>query len=795
MAAVSDGLAQLSKIFVGQLPRRVADISAQLKSLLGDGWNLPQLEHVHRQVHGLTGSAGTFGLPRVSDAARPLELELKQLLGQNTAPVDPSNLHAALQHLQSVVENELSHQSSPSGLHGKKPLQHAMIYIVDDDIEQTEHLRQILLSDGYQVRIFNTLQEFRKVCEQQAWPNAVIMDVTFPDGVHAGALTMHELRETCPPNLPIVFVSVRDDLEARMLAYRAGASRYLVKPVHPAALLDLMARLTLRAPPDPYRVLLVDDDLLLGQAMSAILQQAGMRVRIEGSPSKAIAALHEYDPDVLLLDLYMPNCHGTDLAMVLREHEQFVALPIIFLSTETDLSKQNQALKLGGDDFLVKPVQAASLIQNVTMHARRKREIISANRHVQARELDNVRQQCRESALQELQARASFLANLSDPLRTPLNAILGYAQLIQMDEQLSGESGESVRDSAYEIGKSGQQLLGIINDLLDLSKIDATGLEVHIGPVWLDELLIASESSCQALAKARQISLQFAELPRKNIILNADGNRLKQVMQHLLVHTIRSAQPQSMILVSWQISSDNNLRLTIQSQGNNPGTEQWARLIRRNQELNEQLANEQLAESHIGLVVSHHLVALMEGKMGVEHGQASHPHLPLAADNPGYSHRFWLELPQLINADFLQPDQPPELPSTLPLANPDQKRSVLYIEDSITNLRLMRKVLMRRPHLLLEDAPNAELGIPLARNLQPDLILLDLNLPGMNGYDALLELRRVPGLQQTPIIAITANAMKGDAERVLGAGFTAYVIKPIDLGRLYALIDHILPLA
>lgn len=785
MASVNDGLAQLSKIFVGQLPRRVADISAQLKTLLAEVWDVAHLEHVHRQVHGLTGSAGTFGLPRVSDAARPLELELKHLLGQTSPPFDPAPLQAALQHLQSVVENELSHHPVAGGMMPRRTSQSAMIYVVDDDIDQSGYLRQILLSDGYQVRVFHSPAEFRQACEQQAWPNAVIMDVIFPEGINAGLNTIAELRAICPPNLPIVFVSVRDDLEARLLAYRAGASRYLVKPVYPALLLDLLARLTFRAPGEPYRVLLVDDDLLLGQAMSAILQQAGMRVRLESSPMKAIAALSEFDADVLLLDLYMPHCHGTDLAMVLREQEQYVALPIIFLSTETDLAKQNQALKLGGDDFLVKPVQATALIQSVTVHARRKREIISAGRILQLRELEKTREQCRDNALIEQYARAQFLSGLSEPLRTPLNTIIGYAQLVQMDEQLSGEAGESVRDSAQEIKKSGQHLLGLINDILDLAKIDSERMEIHAGPVWLDEILIAAESACQALASARQVRLQFADLPRKNIILKADGARLKMVLQTVLTAVLKTAPQQSAVLVSWKIADNQALRLMIRSEGNHPDPAQWARLIRRTPMEPGQTTSH--SESQIGLVVSHHLMELMGGQMGV--GACATELVPASSD----LHQFWLELPQLLDADFLQPAQMPDLPDPAPVLDGTQKRRVLYIEDSVANLRLMRKILLRRPHLLLEDAPNAELGLPMARKLLPDLILLDLNLPGMNGYEALLELRRIPGLLQTPIIAITANAMKGDAERVLGAGFTAYVIKPIDLGRLYTLIDHILP--
>lgn len=776
MTAVADGLAQLNKIFAAQLPKRLDAIVSQFATLSGSEWEVVQLDHLHRLVHGLSGSAGTFGMPRVSDAARALESALTRLLGSNTPPANWHALQGALQHLQSVAENEQPAASlaGPGGQIGAKA---PLVYVVEDDPDQAARLREILLSDNYQVRIFNSIEQFRTVCEQQTWPDCVIMDIIFPEGARAGVQTVAQLRANCPPNLPVVFASVRDDLEARLLAYRAGASRYLVKPVHPAVLLNLMARLTLRAPPEPYRVLLVDDDVLLAQALVAILQQAGMRVRVEPSPMKAISALNEFNPDVLLLDLYMPCYNGTDLAMVLREQEQYASLPIIFLSTETNLSEQNLALKLGGDDFLVKPVQPRALVQTVSTHARRRREILHASTHALQLEIERNRQQAREGALREQHLRAEFLNNLSDPLLSPLNAILGYSQLIQMEDDLSSQ-GESVRESVHEIGKAGQQLLGMINDILDLSKIEANRMEVQVGPVWLDELFVGCESALQAAARVRQIKLNFSDKERRNVVLQADGMRLKQVMQHLLLHALRTSAAQSCIRIDWQMRPDKRLRLSIQSQSSGPGAEQWLRLITRHQN-----GHPLPPESRIGLMLGHHLTELMGGQIGVD-------------QSPG-GHVFWIELPQMAMTELTPPahDRTPgsALENTPAGSASNEQRTVLYIEDSGTNVRLMRKILLKRPHLSFADAPSAELGLPLARQLLPDLILLDLNLPGMSGFSAIEQLRAIPGLAQTPIIAITANAMKGEAERVLNAGFTAYVPKPIDVTRLYALIDHILP--
>ncbi|MEN9867801.1 MAG: hypothetical protein RL748_3391 [Pseudomonadota bacterium] len=772
MTAVSDGLAHLSKLFVGQLPRRMADIAEHFHALLDQEWDLLRLDMLHRLVHGLTGSAGTFGLPQVSQAAQQLEQALARHLGQLQPPADCGALRATFQHLLGVVEQELGTPSSQIKPTFKRPLRSPMVYVVDDDAEQTEHLRHVLVAANYQVRCFTTVEQFRQACEQKAWPNVVIMDVIFPEGAKAGLLAIAELRAQCPPDLPVIFTSVRDDLEARLLAYRAGAARYLVKPVYPNLLLDLMARITLRAPTEPYRVLLIDDDLLLVQAISAMLRQAGMKVRSESSAIKATQALPEFNPDVLLLDLYMPNFNGTDLAMVLREQDQYAALPIIFLSTETDLAKQNVALKLGGDDFLLKPVQALPLIQAVSNHAKRRREILQSSHLEYQRELDNSHQEFKQKIMREQDherhLHADFLNNLCTPLRTPLNLILGYAQLLQMKPEGNDDNPDSVIESAQEIARAGQQLLSTINDLLDLSKIDANRMEVQLGPVWLDEVLLANESAMQPLARANAVNLVFSQQERKNIMLRSDGNRLIQILNYLVHYAIRHCSAPHTISVNWHMSNHHTMRIVIQSKDGAPTGGQWQRIIQRNHEAGA-------SESQIGLLISHCLAQLMGARLGV--------------DEVLEQTLFWLELPQLSDIDSQHPDD-----STGPV-RPGHfgKRKVLYIEDSVTNQRLMRKILLRRPHLTLEEAPNAEVGLPLARTLQPDLILLDLNLPGMSGYSALPELRRIPGLEHTPVIAITANAMKGDAERGLGAGFSAYVVKPVDINRLYALLDQLVP--
>ena len=196
--------------------------------------------------------------------------------------------------------------------------------------------------------------------------------MSFPEGDNAGAGLLAELKASgahCPP---AVFVSVCDDLPARLAAFRAGACRYLVKPFEPRRLIDLLDALTGRQPPQPYRVLLVDDDLRLLEAHAAALRAAGMEVRTLPQPLQIMDVLSDFTPDVAVLDVHMPEATGPELAAVLREWDE--QLPVLFLSAETDISRQLRALNLSGDDFLVKPVRPDYLVAMVTARARQARQ-------------------------------------------------------------------------------------------------------------------------------------------------------------------------------------------------------------------------------------------------------------------------------------------------------------------------------------------------------------------------------------------------------------------------------------
>ena len=387
MPSIFNPLAELRRQFLGQLPARLQAIRTQYQRLTPTTLQSDEAEMLHRLLHGLTGSAGTFGLSSVSDVARQMEARLAALLGAAPAEAEWQAIGADLERLDQLagIQLESGALTLKHPVAARRLARSPMVYLVEDDPVQAEHLSRVLRDDGYRVQVFTNPASFRAACTaaEGASPDAVVMDMILVERAAAGAELLVEIKASgahCPP---VVFVSVRDDLEARLAAFRAGACRYLAKPVNPGRLIEVLDGLTGRQPPQPYRVLLVDDDPLLLEALAAVLCAAGMEVRTLSQPMRILEVLDGFDPDVVVLDVYMPEASGPELAAVLRERDVYLQMPILFLSAEADTNRQLLALNLGGDDFLVKPVQPDHLVSAVNARARRARQSATVRRQLE----------------------------------------------------------------------------------------------------------------------------------------------------------------------------------------------------------------------------------------------------------------------------------------------------------------------------------------------------------------------------------------------------------------------------
>jgi signal transduction histidine kinase/ActR/RegA family two-component response regulator len=366
-----------------------------------------------------------------------------------------------------------------------------------------------------------------------------------------------------------------------------------------------------------------------------------------------------------------------------------------------------------------------------------------------------------EEAKSANQAKSAFLSSMSHELRTPLNAILGFAQILTSDKLPSTLAQK--KEFASHILKSGRHLLTLINEILDLAKIESGAVALSMEPVALPEILQECEVMMAPLASARSVRLLFPD--RCTVNVTADRTRLKQVLLNLLSNAIKYNREGGAVVVDCAPPAPGLVRISVQDTGMGLKPEQVRMLFQPFNRLGQEAGVEE--GSGIGLVVTKRLVELMGGTIGV-------------SSSPGVGSMFWAELKTTEPVPSPLVGRPDPLAARAALPGRDSI-TLLYVEDNPANLKLVQEIIRFRPELRLLSAPDGQLGLELARAHVPDLILLDINLPGMSGFEVLRQLRADPRTAAIPAIALTANAMPRDVERGIAAGFFRYLIKPINI--------------
>ena len=375
-ASVNEQLAKLQEEFHQKLPATIDEIKQQWKQLIQQTASYEGVASLHVIVHGLTGASGTFCAMAVSSVSAELEALLKTLMIDN--PVLDDVVQQKVELL--FVKLEQSAESwRPTAIPFVPPARDdqensqggEIICLVEDDPLVARDISVYLEKEDYQVQHFSSIDEFKETCTEIR-PDALLMDMVFEDGELGGADAIKEL-ESYLEGCPVIFISNRDDVQARLAATRVGAMRYFTKPLDMDKLVQTLDSLFSRQPDDPYRILLVDDDKVLLNYFSIILRKAGVKVRALNDPLDSLKALEQFRPDLILLDVYMPGCSGIELAQVIRQDDKWAQVPIVFLSTEPDLDRQLLALNLGGDDFLNKSVEPRHLLKAIMARAKRSR--------------------------------------------------------------------------------------------------------------------------------------------------------------------------------------------------------------------------------------------------------------------------------------------------------------------------------------------------------------------------------------------------------------------------------------
>jgi signal transduction histidine kinase/CheY-like chemotaxis protein len=377
-----------------------------------------------------------------------------------------------------------------------------------------------------------------------------------------------------------------------------------------------------------------------------------------------------------------------------------------------------------------------------------------------------------EEARAANQAKSAFLSSMSHELRTPLNAILGFAQILASDNMPT--TPEQKKEFSGHILKSGRHLLTLINEILDLAKVEAGAVTLTMEAVALGDILAECRGMIAPLAAGRGIDVRFPE--QAPVLVEADRTRLKQVLLNLLSNAVKYNRDGGAVVVDCESAVSGRLRLTVRDTGMGLSPEQVAALFQPFNRLGQESGPQE--GTGIGLVVTRRLIELMGGEIGVN-------------SSPGVGSVFWIELAraQENTGPFRAAPAAQAVPA-LPAGG--APHSVLYIEDNPANLRLVEEIVRFRPDLELLSAPDGPGGLALARARRPEVILMDLNLPGMSGFEVLERLRADPLTAAIPVLALSANAMQHDVERGLAAGFARYITKPIDIDKFNEAIDGVL---
>ena len=521
----------------------------------------------------------------------------------------------------------------------------------------------------------------------------------------------------------------------------------------------ILGTVYLRATYDPMRTIVVDVSIAVVVWMIAMAIALLMVVRMEKLVSRPISAVAETARDVVAQRDYSRRVEassGDEVGMMVGAFNDMLG----------EMERRTGELESSN----------LAIMREVEQRERAQREVMRLNVDLEQRVTERTSElELAKAAAEEAnRAKSSFLSSMSHELRTPLNAILGFTQLLANDAQPNNV--ERKKEFTGYILKAGKHLLTLINEVLDLAKVESGAVTLSLEAVALEEVVQECRAMIEPLGDQRGLRMTFPDAPGVTVL--ADRTRLKQILLNLLSNAIKYNRAGGVVAVDCVPEAARRVRISVRDSGPGLSAAQMEELFQPFNRLGQEAGTEE--GTGIGLVVTKRLVELMNGSIGV-------------TSTVGIGSVFWIELDSVAPAAPGAADgaAPPPAAAPGPVAA-GNGHTLLYVEDNPANLKLVESIISLSPDLRLLSAPDAHLGIALARAHAPDLILMDVHLPGMSGIDALKVLRADPATAGIPVIAVSASAMSHDIELAMSNGFFRYVAKPIDIAEFSAAIDSAL---
>lgn len=381
----------------------------------------------------------------------------------------------------------------------------------------------------------------------------------------------------------------------------------------------------------------------------------------------------------------------------------------------------------------------------------------------------------KEEAEKASRAKSEFLSSMSHELRTPLNAIIGFSQLLEMDSE--SQLDDAQRQNVIEILKAGNHLLELINEVLDLAKIESGKMDVSMEPLQVKPVMEETLSLIKPLADKKDIEIEYRNFDNNEAFVLGDRTRLKQVLINLLSNAIKYNKEKGKVNYYCEIIQ-NSIRINVIDNGFGIHKDHLRKIFEPFHRL--QMTSSSVEGTGIGLTVARQLMELMNGSINVESME-------------GVGSHFWIELPLSDPIFELKEvkDISAEYKENFHIEN-TAIRKILYVEDNPANLKLIERIIGKIQNVEMRSAASGEMSIELARGYKPDVILLDINLPDMSGYEVFERLKCYEETSHIKVIAVSANAMDKDIKRGLDFGFTDYITKPIKIPEFIEKILNIL---
>jgi signal transduction histidine kinase/ActR/RegA family two-component response regulator len=377
--------------------------------------------------------------------------------------------------------------------------------------------------------------------------------------------------------------------------------------------------------------------------------------------------------------------------------------------------------------------------------------------------------EAQQSAERANRAKSEFLSRMSHELRTPLNSVLGFAQLLALDDLTEEQS-----DSVLQISRGGRHLLDLINEILDISRIETGTVSISLEPVLVEDVVADVASLGRPIADERGVSLVVDTGAAGEAYISADRRRVKQILLNLMGNAIKYNHEGGSVFLSCTAPEEGMLRIMVSDTGPGIPEEKFGLLFEPFERLGAEATS--VEGAGIGLALSRGLAEAMGSTIGF-------------TSKVGEGSTFWLEIPVAPGPVELTLDDDDEAVAP----DPDiELRTVLCVEDNPMNLKLVERVLSRRPHIRLVTTPNGEPVVELAQQTNAALILLDLNLGDMSGSDVLHALREDAATAEIPVVVVSADATPTRVKRLMDEGASAYLTKPIDVTELLAVVDEML---